>query len=111
MSSVAGKLVSLGRGTTGEGADMGEALPFSKQNRPWLTDECIEAMNDAYLDCMSKIETEYRSALKEWAASMVEIGYLVDHPEVMEICQQWDVQYRNNMQIITTRDEPASDGK
>jgi hypothetical protein len=63
--------------------------PFSKQNRPWLSDDCIAAMNQAYLDCISKIRPEHREALKEWAASMVEMGYLLDHPEVMELCQQW----------------------
>jgi hypothetical protein len=71
------------------GGNMGEGLPFSKMNRPWLTDDCINAMNQAYLDCIAKIEPERREGLKEWAASMVEIGYLVDHPEVVELCQQW----------------------
>jgi hypothetical protein len=68
---------------------MCQGVPFSNQNRPWLTDECIDAMNKAYLDCISKIDPEHREALKEWAANMVEMGYLLDHPEVMELCQQW----------------------
>jgi hypothetical protein len=73
----------------GGGANMRQGPPFSKQNRPWLSDDCIAAMNQAYLDCISKIRPEHREALKEWAASMVEMGYLLDHPEVMELCQQW----------------------
>jgi hypothetical protein len=64
-------------------------LPFSRQNRPWLTDACIEAMNHAYADGISKIEKELREALKEWVACMVELGYCLDHPEVLENCRQW----------------------
>jgi hypothetical protein len=51
-----------------------DELPFSKQNRPWLTDDCIEAMNQAYVDWISKIKPEQREALKEWVACMVEQG-------------------------------------
>jgi hypothetical protein len=63
--------------------------PFSKQNRPWLTDDCIEAMNNAYMDWISKIEQELHEALNEWIACMVELGYCLDHPEVLERCKQW----------------------
>jgi hypothetical protein len=71
---------------------MCQGLPFSKQNRPWLSDQCIDAMNEAYRDFISKILPEHREALKEWAASMVEMGYLFDHPKVIELCQQWGQQ-------------------
>lgn len=27
-------------------------LPFSKQNRPWLTEECIDAMNEQFVVCL-----------------------------------------------------------
>jgi hypothetical protein len=76
---------------------MRQPLPFSKQNRPWLTDDCINAMNQAYLDCISKIALEYRETLKEWAASMTELGYLMDHPEVKEICQEWGQGFISNV--------------
>jgi hypothetical protein len=70
---------------------MWQGLPFSTQNRPWLSDDCIDAMNNAFLDFMSKIRPEAREALREWAASTVEIGYCVEHPEVMELCRRWSV--------------------
>jgi len=66
-----------------------DKLPFSSQNRPWLPDDCIEAMNQAYVDWISKIKPEHREALKEWVACMVELGYCLDHPEVLERCKQW----------------------
>jgi hypothetical protein len=68
---------------------LADELPFSSQNRPWLTDDCIEAMNQAYVDRISKIAPEQREALKGWVAFMVEIGYCLDHPEVLELCTQW----------------------
>src|SRR5215467_12225968 len=39
-----------------------DELPFSKQNRPWLTGDCIEAMNQAYMDWILKLEPEEREA-------------------------------------------------
>jgi hypothetical protein len=42
-----------------------QGLPFTTQNRPWLTSDCIEAMNEAFMVCISKIEPEKREYLRD----------------------------------------------
>jgi hypothetical protein len=71
---------------------MRQELPFSKANRPWLTADCIEAMNEQFMVCISKLEPDLREALREWAAAKVEIGYCIDRPELLERCRQWGEQ-------------------
>ncbi len=47
---------------------MNDELPFTRENRPWLTSDCIESMNVQFRDCLSHIPRQYRDALREWAA-------------------------------------------
>ncbi len=54
-------------------------LPFARENRPWLTSDCIEGMN----------EQKHRNALRSWAAVKVEMGACRDNLEVMERCHSW----------------------
>jgi hypothetical protein len=74
---------------------MRQELPFTKQNRPWMTTDCIEAMNEQFMVCISQIDPEHREVLREWAANKVEIGYCHDHPEVMARCHRWGEQWVN----------------
>ena len=72
---------------------MGEGLPFSKQNRPWMMDDCIAGLNQQWEDRMSKIPPPCRDALKEWAAVQVEVRAFHDDPQLMERCHRWGVQW------------------
>ncbi len=64
-------------------------LPFTRENRPWLTSDCIEGMNEQFMACLSQIPEQHREALKEWAAVKVEMGACHDKPDIMERCRQW----------------------
>jgi hypothetical protein len=64
-------------------------LPFSKQTRPWATQECIDNMNQQWVICMSKIPEADREGLKYWAANKVEMGYCIDHPEHVTRTHHW----------------------
>jgi hypothetical protein len=68
-------------------------LPFTRENRPWLTSDCIESMNEQFMDCLSKIPEQHRDALRSWAAIKVEMGACRDKPEVMERCHRWGEQW------------------
>jgi hypothetical protein len=68
---------------------MRQELPFTKENRPWLTSDCIEAMNEQFMVCISQFPEEDREALREWATTKVELGYCLENREVMERCNQW----------------------
>jgi hypothetical protein len=41
--------------------------PFSKQNRSWMTDDCLDALNERYAKCVSKISPEKRDGPRDWA--------------------------------------------
>jgi hypothetical protein len=71
---------------------MRQELPFTTQNRPWLTSDCIEAMNEQFMECISKLPEDQREDLREWAASKVEMGYCRERPEILELCAQWAMQ-------------------
>jgi hypothetical protein len=58
------------------------AQPFTRQNRPWLTDDCIEAMNQQYKSCMSKIPPDLQEALSNWAAVKVEMHATREDPKL-----------------------------
>lgn len=68
---------------------MAEDLPFTRENRPWLTQDCIESMNIQWMDCLSKIPPAAREALKEWAAVKVEMRICHDREDVMTACHDW----------------------
>ena len=70
-----------------------EQPPFSKQNRPWMTDDCIADMNQQWVECMAKIKPEHRDALGEWAAVKVETGVCHDDPKVREQCRHYGDQW------------------
>ena len=72
---------------------MDEGLPFSKQNRPWMMDDCIASLNQQWEDSMSKIPPPCRDALKEWAAVQVEVRAFHDDPQLMERCHRWGEQW------------------
>jgi len=72
---------------------MNDELPFTRENRPWLTSDCIESMNVQFRDCLSHIPRQYRDALREWAAVKVEIGAWHDKPDVMQRCLNWGEQW------------------
>jgi hypothetical protein len=63
--------------------------PFSVHNRPWLTIECIEAMNEQFIAVMLKIPEKYRKTLRAWVIVQVEIGHLHEKPDVLEACKEW----------------------
>jgi hypothetical protein len=62
-------------------------LPFTLQTRPWLNRDCIEALNDMYLHCMSQIPPDHRDTMRERAISKTEMGYCLERPELMEHCK------------------------
>jgi hypothetical protein len=64
-------------------------LPFNAKNRPWLTSDCIEGMNEQWMACLSKMPEHYRDTLAEWAAVKVEMGACKDEPEISERCLEW----------------------
>ncbi len=64
-------------------------LPFTPQNRPWLTSDCIESMNLQFMDCLSHVPPEHRDTLREWAAVKVEMRACHDKPDVMDACHHW----------------------
>jgi hypothetical protein len=68
---------------------MRQEMPFTKENRPWMTEEHIRDLNDQYVACMAQIDPEYREGLKEWAASKVELGYCRGNPHVIEHVAYW----------------------
>jgi hypothetical protein len=68
---------------------MQEPPPFSMRNRPWLTQGCIDAINERYMASIAQIDPKNREALKDWAANQAEIGYHLDHPEVIARCKAW----------------------
>jgi hypothetical protein len=68
---------------------MRQELPFTRENRPWLTSDCIEAMNEQFMACISQFPEEDREALRKWATTKVELGYCLENREVMERCNQW----------------------
>lgn len=72
---------------------MRQELPFTTKNRPWLTSDCIESINEQFMDCMSTIAPEHREALREWATIKVEIGACHDKPDIMERCHRWGEQW------------------
>jgi hypothetical protein len=61
--------------------------PFPAQNRPWLTSDCIDAMNEEYVACMLNVPPESREASKEWAAVKVEMRTCHDRPDVRARCE------------------------
>ncbi len=65
-----------------------QELPFSRHNRPRLTAECIDAMNEQFNDVMLKIPEEYRDSLREWVVAQVELGYLHEKPDVLKACNK-----------------------
>jgi hypothetical protein len=66
-----------------------ELPPFSMRNRPWLTQGCIDAINERYMSYVGKIDPADRENLREWAANQAEIGYHLDHPDVIARCKEW----------------------
>jgi hypothetical protein len=70
-----------------------EPLPFTVRNRPWLTNDCIEAMNEQYMSCMAQIKPEDRERLKEWAAVNVEMHACHDKPDLLARCREWGEQW------------------
>lgn len=81
---------------------MRSELPFTKQNRPWLTSECLKEMNEAFTACMSEISPKYRDALWEWALVKTEMEACLDQPEVIERYKRWgsrlvQEQLKNNL--------------
>jgi hypothetical protein len=64
-------------------------LPFTKENRPWLTPDCIEAMNMQWISCMSKIPEESREALGAWAAVKVEMHHSHERPDIHDKCDDY----------------------
>jgi hypothetical protein len=46
---------------------MRQGLPFTAKNRSRLTGDCIESMNEPFMDCTSKTAPEYRETLRQWA--------------------------------------------
>jgi hypothetical protein len=59
------------------------------RNRRWLTQDCIDAINERYMACIAQIDPKNRQALKDWAANQAEMGYYLDHPEVIARCKEW----------------------
>jgi hypothetical protein len=53
---------------------MRQELPFTKENRPWLTSDCIEAMNEQFMVCISQFPEEDREALREWLSRRWNLG-------------------------------------
>lgn len=68
---------------------MQEPPPFSMWNRPWLSQDCIDAINERYMSYIDKMDPAAREKLKEWAANQAEIGYHLDHPDVIARCKEW----------------------
>jgi hypothetical protein len=68
---------------------MRQVLPFTRENRPWLSSDCIERMNLQFMDCLSKVPPEFRDSLREWAAVKVEMGACYDKPDIVERCHLW----------------------
>jgi hypothetical protein len=69
---------------------MKQGLPFTPQNRPWLSPDCIEAMNEQFMICLSHIPEHARESLRDWAAAKVEFGYCHDRPDIIEHCiEEW----------------------
>jgi hypothetical protein len=55
-----------------------------------MTSDCIEAMNEAYMVCISKIDPDQREFLKDWAAAKVEVGYCLERRDVIVHClEEW----------------------
>jgi hypothetical protein len=54
---------------------MNEPLPFTPQNRPWLDDDSINAMNEQFMFCMSQIPDDYKQSVRAWITSKVDLGY------------------------------------
>jgi hypothetical protein len=81
---------------------MRQELPFTKQNRPWLTSDCIEAMNEQFRVCISQIPPELQETLRDWAAIKVEMGYCHDRPEILEQCAQWAMQQGVPAEVFRT---------
>jgi hypothetical protein len=81
-----------------EPTTMKQELPFTRQNRPWMTPDCIEAMNEQFMVCLSHLPDEIREDLRKWAAIKVEVGYCVEHPKVMDDCfrhgEHWAEEFR-----------------
>ena len=53
-----------------------------------MTSDCIEAMNEAFMICISKIPEDRREFLREWTASKVEIGYCLERRDIIEHCME-----------------------
>ncbi len=68
---------------------MQELPPFSMRNRPWLTQDCIDAINERYMSYIRKMDPADREDLRAWAANQAEIGYYLDHPAVIARCKEW----------------------
>ena len=68
---------------------MQELPPFSMRNRPWLAQERIDAINERYMSYIGKMDPADRENLGEWAANQAEIGYHLDHPDVVAHCKEW----------------------
>jgi hypothetical protein len=58
-------------------------LPFTKQNRPWLTQEALDDMNGQYVACLKNIPPKDRENLRQWAADKVEMGWCHDKHTVL----------------------------
>jgi hypothetical protein len=63
--------------------------PFTAQNRPWLTQHCIDYLNEQFTDSMSQIPADARESLREWAAVTVEMGACLEKPDVRARLRQW----------------------
>lgn len=68
-------------------------LPFTPQTRLWLNLDCIEALNETYLHCMSQIPLGYRDTMREWAIGKTEMGYCLERPELMEHCKAFGLNW------------------
>ena len=74
---------------------MQEPPPFSMRNRPWLSQGCIDAINERYMSYIGKVDPADRENLRGRAANQAEIGYYLDHPDVVARCKEWgDVQVK-----------------
>jgi len=63
--------------------------PFSHENRPWHSDECLDNMNSEFATCMATTPSDGRDVLKDWMMWKVEMDYCHDRPKVMVRCLEY----------------------
>ena len=67
--------------------------PFTHDNRPWQSDECLDNMNAEFASCMAMTPPDDRDVLYDWMMWKVEMGYCHEQPEVMARCMEYGDRY------------------